>query len=138
MGQGAWSQTNSYGAQIRQRPAKMSVVTKGVESTATSLKLNWTPLTSSADIGNSAILAYEVFWDANSDTVNLLLHDDSTVTVTAERLDPGETYKFKVRARNIYGYGPFSDTVDIIPDDAPATMDAPTTTLVYPTVQIRF
>ena len=116
----------------------MSVVTKGVESTATSLKLNWTPLTSSADIGNSAILAYEVFWDANSDTVNLLLHDDSTVTVTADRLDPGETYKFKVRARNIYGYGPFSDTVDIIPDDAPATMDAPTTTLVYPTVQIRF
>ena len=92
----------------------------------------------SLETGNSVILAYELYWDGNTDTVNLLLYDGLNLRAAVERLEPGETYKFKVRARNIYGYGLFSDVVEIIPDDVPATMDAPITSLEYPLVSIAF
>jgi len=43
-----------------------------------------------------------------------------------------------VRARNIYGFGPYSDTVTFIADGAPAMMNEVTTTLSYPWVTISF
>jgi hypothetical protein len=135
MGQGAWSQSNSSGAKLRQRPLKMLTVSKDESlSTESTLTINWPALESSLDTGNSEILSYEVYWDANTATTNILLHDDILLTHLVERLEPGETYQFKVRARNIYGYGPFSDLSYLIPHAEPATMDAPSTTLVYPTV----
>lgn len=81
-------------------------------------------MTSTADIGNSAILSYEVYWDANTGNLNLLLSDNLDTLKLVERLDAGLSYKFKVRARNIYGYGPFSDVTDLIPDAEPAIMVA--------------
>jgi hypothetical protein len=64
--------------------------------------------------------------------------DNLDLSVIVERLEPGLTYQFQVRARNIYGYGLFSDISSIIPDSEPATMDAPVTTLAYPNVELRF
>jgi hypothetical protein len=113
-------------------------VTKDASSTETTLTIIWSVLSGSLNTGNSAILAYEVYWDANTGITNILLLDANTLTHLVERLEPGLTYEFKVRARNIYGYGPFSDSSFLIPDAEPATMDAATTSLVYPTVQIRF
>lgn len=76
MGQGAWSQSNSDGVRIRIEPVKMNPIQKGALSTENSLEIFWVGLTETADIGNSAILSYEVYWDANSGNLNLLLHDD--------------------------------------------------------------
>lgn len=134
MGQGAWSLSNSVGAKLRQRPVKMTQVTKDPTSTETTLTIVWSGLTSGLDTGNSDILAYEVYWDANTGAINILLHDEITLAHLVERLEPGLTYQFKVRARNIYGYGPFSDVSSLIPDAEPATMDAVVTSLEYPTV----
>jgi hypothetical protein len=51
---------------------------------------------------------------------------------------PGASYQFIVRARNIYGYGEFSDVVTLRPDAVPDMMSTPTTTLSYPLVTISF
>ena len=45
---------------------------------------------------------------------------------------------FKVRARNIYGYGNFSNIVSMIPSAAPAMMNEVNTTLSYPNININF
>jgi hypothetical protein len=116
----------------------MTSVSKDISSTETTLTIVWSALSGNLNTGNSAILAYEVYWDANTGIANILLHDANSLIDLVERLEPGYTYEFKVRARNIYGYGPFSDSSFLIPDAEPATMDAPTTTLQYQTVQIRF
>lgn len=80
MGQGAWSLANSDGETIRIEPVKMNQIQKGPASTENSLDLFWVGLTETADIGNSAILSYEVYWDANSGNLNLLLHDSLVLT----------------------------------------------------------
>jgi len=81
MGQGAWSQSNTSGAKLRQRPTKMTQVSKNSQlSTETSLLIQWQALTSTVDTGNSAILAYEVYWDAATGITNILLHDSVALT----------------------------------------------------------
>jgi hypothetical protein len=42
----------------------------------------------------------------------------------------GGTYKFKARARNIYGWGPYSTEVSIIASDVPSQMGVATTSIV--------
>ena len=49
---------------------------------------------------------------------------------TAMGLTQGATYQFKVRARNVYGYGEFSNIVTILAAQIPAQSDAPVTTFV--------
>jgi len=55
-----------------------------------------------------------------------------------QSLKPGTSYLFKVRARNIYGYGNFSNIVSMIPSAAPAMMNEVNTTLSYPYIYINF
>ena len=109
MGQGAWSQANSGGARIRVIPGQMSTVVKDVTSTATSLVLKWSSLIYDTETGNSEILAYNVWWDSKSGTVNIDLFEGLALTHIVSGLVPGNEYKFAIRARNIYGYGPYSD-----------------------------
>lgn len=45
---------------------------------------------------------------------------------TVNGLIPGYSYMFKIRARNIYGYGPFSEIITLIPNAAPSMMNIPT------------
>ena len=47
-------------------------------------------------------------------------------------------YKFKVRAVNVYGKGPFSLESTFTPVNEPAVMDQVTTTLQYPSILIKF
>ena len=53
-------------------------------------------------------------------------------------LSPGLPYKFKVRAKNIYGVGAFSLEVAFTPVNEPATMEAVSTTLSYPNIELSF
>jgi hypothetical protein len=39
-------------------------------------------------------------------------------------LTPGTIYKFRLRARNTHGWGPYSSTVSMIPADKPSLMSA--------------
>jgi len=98
----------------------------------------WSSLASGIETGSSPILAYNLWWDSNSGTVNIDLYESLATSYTVSGLVPGALYQFKVRAKNIYGYGPFSDVVTLQPDAVPDTMNTPTTTLVYPIVKLSF
>jgi hypothetical protein len=76
--------------------------------------VKWTGLTG-LSTGNSAILSYNLYWDNGSGTTNVQLTDSLITSYTVIGLTGGQSYKFKVRARNIYGYGDWSTDVIIIP-----------------------
>ena len=43
-----------------------------------------------------------------------------------------------IRARNIYGFGEFSEVAELIPDSVPSMMSSVETSLSYPAVTISF
>jgi len=135
--------TNSYGygelsdpcddtgARVRVIPIKMLAPTESLLSTDTEIILSWIPLTG-VDAGNSDIIAYSLYWDEGIDTkteADVPLYDANVNQFTVMSVTGGVTYRFRVRARNIYGNGPFSDETIVIPDDAPGKTDIATVAL---------
>jgi hypothetical protein len=106
------SSVNTSGARTRRAPAAMAVPVK-VSGDQTQISLSWTALTSSADTGNSAITAYQLYWDNGSGTSSLLVYSGTGTTTTVTGLSSGTSYKFKVRAQNVYGFGSYSSEVTI-------------------------
>jgi len=49
---------------------------------------------------------------------------------TARVLTPGETYKFKVQARNVYGLSDYSNEISLLCAFIPAVPAAPTTSVI--------
>lgn len=86
--------------------------------TEAAISIAWTAL-SSPDDGNSAILSYQVYWDNGSGTLTLNIQDALQTTLSVDGLTGGTTYRFKVRARNIYGYGPWSTQLAVLASDLP-------------------
>ncbi len=87
-----------------------------------------------ADTGNSSILAYQLNWDAHTGNSNILLTETTNLSHIQAFLSPGVAYIFKVRARNIYGFGAFSLEVVFTPVNEPATMEPVITILNYPNI----
>ena len=96
--------------------------TEGPLTSHNQIEVNWLALTTPLEIGNSPILSYMLLWDNNSGSVDITVTDSDTLTSLITGLDQGNDYKFKVSARNIYGYGPFSDEVTIRASDVPDAM----------------
>lgn len=76
--------------------------------------------------GDSEILSYHGMWKEQSAStwVDMNLEDQAfsgqTTLSVYDGLVEGQTYNFKVRAKNIYGFGPFSDPTDIKASSWPA------------------
>jgi len=51
-------------------------------------------------------------------------------------LTKGAYYQFKVRAKNVYGYGPFSSVVSVRASEVPTTMKTVATAQVMKTIII--
>lgn len=128
---GDWSTTTTTGAKIRSIPDTMIAPT--IASFAdSSITVTWTALTS-PDNGNSDILAYELVWDNG---LNVVPTVELSNVLTTEYVVPtadiisGSTYRFAVRARNIYGSATaYSAEVSATAIDIPAKMDIPTVAL---------
>jgi hypothetical protein len=92
--------------------------------------MNWIAL-AGADAGNSPVIAYSLLWDAGDGAATTFteLTDALVTSFTVNGVEGGRTYRFKVRARNIYGHGPDSDATVVIPDDAPGKTAIPTVQL---------
>lgn len=95
----------------------------------TSITVTWSALSSPAN-GNSAVLAYELRWDNGLGTPNIELSNVLSTSYVVTGITAGTTYKFVVRARNIYGsatlYSPEATATAI---DAPGKLDMPTVAL---------
>lgn len=122
---GDWSTTTTTGAYIRSIPDTMDAPTI-VSFPDSSINVTWTALTS-PDNGNSDILAYELVWDAGADVVptvelsNVLSY--YYVVPTAD-ITSGSTYRFAIRARNIYGSATlYSSELSATAIDIPSKVD---------------
>jgi len=109
---------------------------EGPATSDSQVELVWTAVTGTGlATGNSAILTYELLWDngepARTDFLLLADVDAAGATPTSFTLvgaTEGATYRFKVRAVNIYGAGPASPEASIVASDIPSRMEAVTTT----------
>jgi hypothetical protein len=83
----------------------------------------------------AAITSYNLYWDAGtSGSSYLSLIGEATDftglthTQTSDVIE-GNSYKFKVRAKNIFGWSDFSSVLTIVAAHAPNTMDAVVTSI---------
>ena len=81
--------------------------------------------------GGSEILDYSLYTDEATGTDFVVLEASlTTLTYTATSLTQGATYKFKVKARNIYGDSVYSETVTVLAAQVPAQPVTPVTTWI--------
>jgi hypothetical protein len=122
-GAGEWSPISSNaGSTIASVPTQMAAPTMDLTvSTDTYITLRWTPL-SGAAAGNSAVVAYSLYWDqgdATRATADTPLMDSLDTHYVVTGVSGGAPYRFVVSARNIYGPGAFSPVLTAVPTDAP-------------------
>ena len=93
-------------------------------STENTIEVQWVAL-EGLQTGDSDILSYNLYWDDGSDTLDIELCDEMRTQFVVTGLVGGQIYKFKVRARNIYGYGLFSPEFELEASDMPGKLDEP-------------
>lgn len=109
----------------------MAAPTEDASCTDVTLTMNWVALTG-IDAGSSSVIAYSLYWDAGvagEPGTYVELTDALVTSFTVNAVEGGRTYRFKVRARNIYGYGEYSEVTVVIPDDKPGKTDIATVEL---------
>jgi hypothetical protein len=92
--------------------------------TENSITFTWS---AEAANGGAPVLDYRVSYDQASDTYIELESGVTTLAYTATVLTAGLTYKFKVEARNTYGFSALSDEVSILCATIPSVPATPTT-----------
>jgi hypothetical protein len=136
---GQYSEVNTAGATIETEPTNWSVVSIDVPATSNvQTRVTWTALTGSSRGGKNVVIEeYEVYWDQSTDNwVSLATTPDLFTVKTG--LTGGVTYKFKVRAKNKYGVGPFTATVSVQTSQAPDKPAAPVLEVVGGYVKISW
>ena len=85
----------------------------GVES-IDSIKLSW-PAIKLNETGGSPITAYEVHWDQNESNISdfKVLNETSLTTYTVKSVKTCSSYTFRVRAKNLCKFGPFSPPISV-------------------------
>lgn len=118
------SSTNTLGETVRTKPVQMNTPTRGTSTTISQIQVNWVALTANADKGGSTILSYHLQWDQGTNTyVDLIGFSTESTAITytvTSGITGGQTYKFKVRAKNLYGWGDYSAEASIIAAQEPA------------------
>jgi hypothetical protein len=89
--------------------------------------------------GGSPVLDFRVWFDnAEGGEFTVLASNVPQATYTATQMTTGLTYRFRVEARNIYGYSYFSNIVSILAAQKPDIPVAPTTTFINDNVIISW
>ena len=115
----------------------MATPTEGAASDQTQIVVDWVALSSDADTGGSAVIAYQLQWhEGNSDVdatwTDLLprsAYSTATSFTVTDGLVSGYSYSFRVRAVNFWGEGQYSSTKVIVASTTPDTALTPTTSI---------
>lgn len=122
------SEANTDGARIQTAPAKIQDLVEDNSMTSEEqLVFRWSLLTTGSETGGTEIISYNVQYDrgTNSKTWFNLAgfvsnFIDSEYIATAE-INKGTSYNVRVRARNYWGWGEFSEILTIkastVPDE---------------------
>jgi hypothetical protein len=65
-------------------------------------------------------------------------NDTSTSHIVSTSGSPGTSYKFRVRALNVYGWGSYSNEFTLLNSDVPAQMQVVTTSISGTNFHINF
>lgn len=94
-----------------------------------------------SDTGGTEIISYNVQWDAGTDTFTSLAGFSSNfiddVYFATASVEPGQTYRIKIRARNYWGWGDFSETITMKASTMPGQVQTPVTSIEATTGGIR-
>ena len=81
-------------------------------STDKSIRVYWNPIVSDLDTGAVPITSYSLEWDqANGNWQSVVGNPIDFVAINftiVNSVVPGQSYKLRLRARNVYGWGPYS------------------------------
>jgi hypothetical protein len=99
----------------------------------TSIKVDWPEIISSLHIGAVPIVSYSLEWNQGIDSWVSLIGDPSdslalSFTVT-NSVVAGNKYSFRLRAKNLHGWGPYSELMQAIPSWIPSQMTAASLTI---------
>lgn len=105
-------------ATIQTEPTTMSAPSSGSSTSSSQIEVTWTALTTAAETGGASITSYHLQWDAGtnttwSDVVGLSPSYTSTSVILSTSIVSGNTYYFRVRAKNAQGWGSYSSTSSI-------------------------
>lgn len=129
-GYGDLSSVNAAGVAIQTAPSQVLALVLGGSTTESQVELNWDALTTSAATGGATILSYNIQWDLGYGTgvyENLVGYasDYSTTAYTVTSgVSAGIVFSFRVRAKNMWGWGDYSDVLVVTPSAAPDQMGA--------------
>jgi hypothetical protein len=126
----------------------MAIPLRGALTSGTAVQVTWSAFTSGSSNAGGAtttIISYHLQWDAgNSASSSWLDLQGLSPTSTAlsflrtAGITGGLTYRFRVRARNKYGYGSFSDVLTVVTALAPTAPSTVTTAQEVSNVKISW
>jgi hypothetical protein len=128
------SNPNSAGARVQVEPLAMGVTSRGALTGPTQIDVYWSPLTTPQD-GGSSVLSYHLQYDNGTaattwlDVVGLAPDSVATTIIVSSQIVSGSIYGFRVRARNIFGWGPYSLVTEIKAAREPGIPLAPVTSI---------
>lgn len=93
--------------------------------------------------GGSQIISYSLEWDEGSSGIYFVpivgyLNNNTNLTYVFTQLTKGNSYQFKYRVRNIYGWSAYSDELEQIAARIPDTPLAPQTQNTQTSVTIMW
>jgi hypothetical protein len=105
------SATSTAFATVKTIPQAMafSSITRDSSTTENLVIVDWQPLVTSLETGDSAILSYNLQYDQGIDSWVSIVGESTFYTLTSATvtdLAKGLTYQFKIQALNIYGWSP--------------------------------
>ena len=113
----------------------MAPPVEGSATSTTTLEVTWGTVSSLND-GGSTVTSYNLYWDQGIGSWVTLVGQSSSYLGTSYTIGvgimQGATYTFKVRAENMWGFGPFSTTTSIVASTVPSQVTN-VTTLIDPT-----
>ena len=96
----------------------MTVATRDEQTDPSTIFVNWTPI-GAPDNGNSEVISYSLEFDANTGgqswftLVGYLSDYLDTSLAVSEQIQSGLTYKFRLRAKNKWGWGAYSEVSSV-------------------------
>jgi antitoxin (DNA-binding transcriptional repressor) of toxin-antitoxin stability system len=128
---GPVSTTQTILAQVA--PLKPPATPRRAAGTAEAqIVVEWDPVVDPAN-GGSAATSYNLQWDQGTGTFGVDLTGVSTPSLATTYTQPavvaGGTYRFRYRASNKYGWGPFSDVLVVAAAAEPGEPAAPVTSI---------
>jgi hypothetical protein len=112
----------------------MATPTRGASTTENKISIDWLALTSPSN-GDATILSYHLQWDSGTsaatwtDLIGLSPASLATNLVISTNVVSGNSYKFRVRAQNVIGWGSYSTSGTIKAAVPPYQMATATTSI---------